>query len=70
MEEDIKLLQSKLDEQKNILDALLVSSEKMRKYFLITAWVTVIAIVIPMVGLLFIGPSFVGSYSEQLQSNQ
>lgn len=51
----------RLDEQDKKLDAIFQSSEKMRKYFLWTLIITVAAIVLPMIGLVFVLPSFLNS---------
>lgn len=46
------------------LEALRVSSERTRTYALVIAWVTVLAIVLPMIGLFFAIPSFLSTYSS------
>lgn len=48
------------------LDAILKSTEKTRKYFLWTLIITVLAIVLPLIGLAFAIPSFLSSYSTAL----
>ncbi|MFZ2969582.1 MAG: hypothetical protein WA063_00375 [Minisyncoccia bacterium] len=55
MESDIS---KKMDEQDKKLDAIYVSAEKMRKYFLWTLIITAAMIVIPLVGLVFVIPAF------------
>jgi hypothetical protein len=67
MDQEIK---NKLDEQTLKIDAIFASVEKSRKYFLITMWGTLLAIVLPMIGLAFIGPSFVNSYTSSLNAEQ
>lgn len=67
MDQEIK---NKLDEQSVKIDAIFLSVEKSRKYFLVTMWVTVLTIVLPMIGLLFFAPSFVNSYSSALNQTQ
>ncbi len=57
-------LQKKLIEQELKLDAIYKSVEKTRKYFLIIIWVTIIMAVLPMIGLLFAIPKFLGVYSS------
>lgn len=59
MEQEIK---TKLEEQSAKIDAILESVEKTRKYFLTTMWVTIIAIVLPMIGLIFVIPQFLNAY--------
>ena len=60
-------LQKKIDEQGIKIDAIYKSVEKTRKYFLIIIWVTVIAVVIPMIGLVFAIPTFMTNYVEPLK---
>lgn len=63
MEPDI---QKKLEEQSAKLDAIFVSVEKTRKYFLVIMWITIIAIVIPVIGLIFAIPTFLDTYTTSL----
>ena len=58
MEQDIL---KKLDEQDKKLDVILESSEKMRKYFMWTLIISVAVIVLPLIGLVFVLPSFFDS---------
>ena len=48
------------------VDATYQSAEKTRKYFLGVIIVSVVAFVLPLVGLLFAIPSFLSSYGELL----
>ena len=50
------------------LDAIYESVEKTRKYFKTTLIVTVVAFILPLIGLLFAIPSFIKSYSSVLGS--
>lgn len=52
----------KLEEQNTKIDLILNSVEKTRKYFLVTMWITIIVIVLPMIGLFFVIPQFLSSY--------
>jgi len=61
--EDAELRQ-KLDEIEKKLDAVYVSAEKTRKYFLGVIVVSVVAFVLPLVGILFAIPSFIAGYSD------
>lgn len=61
MDSEIK---NKLTEQDVKLDAIFKSVEKTRKYFLIIMWVTLAAVVLPLVGLVFAIPSFLETYSS------
>ncbi len=67
MDQEIK---NKLDEQTKKIDAIFVSVEKSRKYFLVTMWVTLLAIVLPMIGLGIFAPTFLESYANMVNINQ
>jgi len=55
---------NKLTELESKIDAIYYSVEKTRKYFLTIVWITVIAVVLPIIGLFFAIPSFLSSYSS------
>jgi len=55
MNEDIL---KRLDEQDKKLDEIFASSEKMRKYFFWTMIISVAVIVLPLIGMVFVLPSF------------
>ncbi len=59
-------LKKKIEEQGLKIDAILKSVEKTRKYFLTTIWITVLAVVIPLIGLAIVLPSFVNNYLGSL----
>jgi hypothetical protein len=46
------------------IDAMYVTVEKLRKYFLWTGIITVVLFVLPLIGLMFAIPSFLQSYSD------
>lgn len=56
----------KIEEQGLKIDAIYKSVEKTRKYFLMIIWITVLAVVLPMIGLVFAIPSFLGNYTSTL----
>lgn len=56
-------LRVRIDTLEKKLDAIYASSEKTRKYFLGTLIVTLIAFVLPLIGLVFAIPSFLSTYS-------
>lgn len=58
--------QNKIEEMDQKLNAIYASVEKTRKYFLITMWVTIAMVLLPLLGLLFIIPAFINSYAEAL----
>ncbi len=64
MENDIR---TQLDAQDAKLEAIWQSVEKSRKYFLITAWITIGAIVLPLIGLALVIPAFVNNYTASLE---
>ncbi|MFH1822172.1 MAG: hypothetical protein ABH830_00555 [Patescibacteria group bacterium] len=64
MEEEII---KKIDEQGIKIDAIYKSVEKTRKYFLIILWVSIICFVVPLIGLIFVLPSFMSSYLGGLE---
>ncbi|MDO8481849.1 MAG: hypothetical protein Q7S75_02065 [bacterium] len=57
-------LANKLDLLEQKIDAVFVSSEKTRKYFLTIIIVSAVAFVIPLIGLLFAIPSFLSTYTS------
>jgi hypothetical protein len=61
--EDTELRQ-KIDSLEKKIDAVYVSAEKTRKYFMWTAIVTFVAFVLPLIGLAFAIPSFISSYAN------
>ncbi len=54
-------LQIKLDEQKQKLDAIYVSVEKTRKYFLWTLVATLVTFVLPLIAVIAIIPWFLST---------
>ncbi len=67
MEQSIK---EQLDAQAQKIDAIYESVEKTRRYFQIILWATVIMFVLPMVGLMFIVPSFIETYTTSMNGLQ
>ncbi len=63
MEQDII---RKLDEQDKKIDAILISVEKTRKYFLWTLIITVAMIVLPVIGLIFLIPTLINSMGSYI----
>ncbi len=66
MDQELQNLQKKIEEQGVKMDAIYKSVEKTRRYFLMIIWVTVIAIVLPLIGMIFVLPSFVSNYTSTL----
>lgn len=63
MDEDIK---KELQNQRELLQAIYQSVEKTNTYFKWTLIITVFVVVFPAVGLLFVIPQFISSYSNGL----
>lgn len=59
-------LSARLGALEKKIDAVFVSAEKTRKYFLAIIVITVLAFVLPLIGLLFAIPSFLASYDTLL----
>ncbi|MFH0852386.1 MAG: hypothetical protein V1845_02185 [bacterium] len=59
---DQEILQ-KFEEQNKKLDAVLKSTEKTRKYFLVLIIISIAVIVLPIIGLLFAIPTFLDIYN-------
>lgn len=58
---------ARLDAIEKKIDAVYVSAEKTRKYFLAVLIVSAVAFVLPLVGLLFAIPSALSTYSAMLE---
>lgn len=63
MDQEIK---DKLDVIEAKVDATLKSAKKTQMYMTITAWVTIVVIVLPLIGLLFAIPAMVSTYTEAM----
>ena len=61
-------LAAKLDEIAAKADAAYQASETVRKYLFWTGVVTVALVVLPMIGLMLVIPSFIASYTATLGS--
>lgn len=61
MEQDIL---KKLEEQDRKLEAIYLSVEKMRKFFLWTLIITVALFILPLIGLLLVIPDFLSLYGD------
>ena len=59
-------IEERLKELNDKIDAVFVSVEKTRKYFLVIIWITVIAFVLPLIGAFFIAPTFLDTYLGSL----
>ena len=61
-----KELLKRLDAQDQLLNNIYTSTEKTRKYFLWTLIVTVVMFVLPLIGLIFVIPGFIATYTSSL----
>ena len=61
---DEQQLGQRLDALEKKIDAVYTSAEKTRKYFLGVIVVSVIAFVLPLLGLVFAIPSLLAGYSD------
>ncbi len=59
-------LKARLEAIEKKLEATYVSAEKTRKYFLIASVVSVAAVLLPLLGLVFAIPSFLSDYSTMM----
>ena len=57
-------IRQRLDSLKQKIEAVHVSAEKTRKYFLTVIIVSVIAFALPLIGLFFAIPSFLSTYNN------
>ncbi len=62
LEKEVIDLKQKIESQQFKIDAIYVSVEKTRKYFLWTFIITVVLFVLPLIGLIFVMPSFLSIY--------
>lgn len=65
METELKQI---IEAQQKKIDEIYVSVEKTRKYLWWTMIATVVFFVLPLVGILFVIPSFISSYSSSVNS--
>lgn len=63
MEQDIL---KKLEEQDKKLEDIYCSVEKTRKYFLWTLIITLVFMVLPLIGLAYVIPKFIDSYTGMM----
>ena len=57
----------KIEEQNKKIDAIWISVEKTRKYFLTTLIISVVMTVLPLIGLLIVIPMVLGSLSKSME---
>lgn len=59
--------QKKLQTLEDKIDAIYVSVEKTRKYFFWTMVLTIVVFVVPIIGLVFVIPSFISTYTTGME---
>lgn len=63
MDEETK---KRLDAQDEFLKKIYKSTEKTRKYFMWTLIITLVMFFLPLIGLFFVLPSFISTYTSAL----
>ncbi len=66
MDGDIQQLKQKIEEMDKKLDAILASSNATKRHARIIFWITIALVVLPAIGLVFVVPSFLSSYTTAL----
>lgn len=59
-------IKNELLEQRKIVEAIYVSTEKTRKYFMWSLIITVVFLVLPLVAMIFVIPFALSSYTSAL----
>lgn len=60
--------QKQIEELSRKIDEIYVSVEKTRKYFLWTMIITLAVIILPLIVLAFVIPSFISSYTSAISN--
>jgi hypothetical protein len=59
---------NKLEEMDRKIEAIYVSVEKTRKYMFWTGVITLAVIVLPLIGLMLVIPSFLSNYTDTINT--
>lgn len=59
-------IQTRLDAIEAKLDSILVSVERMRRYFTLVFWITIAMIVLPVLGLIIAIPILINMYAGMM----
>lgn len=54
----------RIHELEQKIDTMYRSVEKLRKYFQITMWITIVLFVLPLVGIVFAIPTFLATFAQ------
>ena len=57
-------LQKRIETIEKKLDAIYMSAEKTRKYFLWTIIATIVTLVLPLIGLMFVLPQYIAQLEQ------
>jgi len=60
--------QKQIVELNRKIDEIYVSVEKTRKYFFWTMIITLAVVILPLIGLIFVIPSFLSSYTDTINT--
>ncbi|KKW20575.1 MAG: hypothetical protein UY61_C0029G0013 [Candidatus Adlerbacteria bacterium GW2011_GWC1_50_9] len=60
-------IQKQLTEQKELLERIYISTEKTRRMFTWTLIISVVVIILPLIGMAFVIPTLMSTYSGLLQ---
>lgn len=63
---DPQQISAELKAQRELIEKIFRSVEKTRKMILWTAIISLVVIVLPMIGLIFVIPSFIDNYNSTL----
>jgi hypothetical protein len=61
-------MQNKIAEMERKIDEIYVSVEKTRKIIMWTGIITAAVIILPLIAMMFVIPSFIGNYTDTLNS--
>jgi len=61
-------IQNKIAELEKKVDAIYQSVEKTRKYFLWTMIITLVVVVLPLLAMIFVIPSFISNYTSAIDT--
>jgi hypothetical protein len=61
-------IQKQIEELERKIDEIYVSVEKTRKYFFWTMIITLVVVVLPLIGFMFVIPSFLSNYTDTINT--
>lgn len=61
-------LEKRMSELENKVDAIYESVEKTRKILMWTGIITIAVIILPIIAMMFVIPSFIGNYTTTLET--